>query len=245
MHCQDFQVAKLFEFCDMSKFWYETLCYAPCNTNVLKFDPNLLENLKRFTAISEFVSVTCLSNTEGQRFFSFCTAVPSVWNLIHLVGEEDIWPLYCTLRKEGKRDQHIFEKLQVSLKPMVRWTWRPKTAKWNPIQECSRQTARTPKSTTRLKPPIAKPSTQLLPTWIQRCWCSMHTSCRTWCSLYQMTLTIGLLDCFKTAPKRLCYDNHRTIGQFAFEVTFDNFYVFYWFLITYYLISLPLVMPSI
>uniref|UniRef100_A0A8R1HNA4 Nuclear receptor domain-containing protein n=1 Tax=Caenorhabditis japonica TaxID=281687 RepID=A0A8R1HNA4_CAEJA len=52
MHCQDFQVAKLFEFCDMSKFWYETLCYAPCNTNVLKFDPNLLENLKRFTAIS-------------------------------------------------------------------------------------------------------------------------------------------------------------------------------------------------
>ncbi|ULT84883.1 hypothetical protein L3Y34_013520 [Caenorhabditis briggsae] len=52
MHCQDFQVAKLFEFCDMSKFWYETLCYAPCNTNVLKFDPNLLENLKRFTAFS-------------------------------------------------------------------------------------------------------------------------------------------------------------------------------------------------
>ncbi|CAI5454430.1 unnamed protein product [Caenorhabditis angaria] len=52
MHCQDFQVAKLFEFCDMSKFWYESLCYAPCNTNTVKFDPNLFESLKTFTAIS-------------------------------------------------------------------------------------------------------------------------------------------------------------------------------------------------
>ncbi|EGT50304.1 CBN-NHR-71 protein [Caenorhabditis brenneri] len=63
MHCQDFQVAKLFEFCDMSKFWYETLCYAPCNTNVLKFDPNLLENLKRFTAISVIEANTPLETT--------------------------------------------------------------------------------------------------------------------------------------------------------------------------------------
>ncbi|GMR29894.1 hypothetical protein PMAYCL1PPCAC_00089 [Pristionchus mayeri] len=27
-HCQDFQVAKLFEFCDMSQFWYEKWCYS-------------------------------------------------------------------------------------------------------------------------------------------------------------------------------------------------------------------------
>lgn len=31
-HCQDFQVAKLFEFCDMSKYWYESLCYSSINT---------------------------------------------------------------------------------------------------------------------------------------------------------------------------------------------------------------------
>ncbi|GMT05584.1 hypothetical protein PENTCL1PPCAC_27758, partial [Pristionchus entomophagus] len=31
-HCQDFQVAKLFEFCDMSQFWYEKWCYSAVNT---------------------------------------------------------------------------------------------------------------------------------------------------------------------------------------------------------------------
>ncbi|CAD6187277.1 unnamed protein product [Caenorhabditis auriculariae] len=51
MHCQDFLVAKLFDFCDMGDCWYESLCYTSINTNTLYYDPNLFENLKRFTAM--------------------------------------------------------------------------------------------------------------------------------------------------------------------------------------------------
>ena len=28
LHTSDFQVAKLFQFCDMSGYWYERLCYS-------------------------------------------------------------------------------------------------------------------------------------------------------------------------------------------------------------------------
>uniref|UniRef100_A0A0N4Z0E9 Nuclear receptor n=1 Tax=Parastrongyloides trichosuri TaxID=131310 RepID=A0A0N4Z0E9_PARTI len=31
MHCQDFSVAKLFEYADMSDYWYEKLCYSKIN----------------------------------------------------------------------------------------------------------------------------------------------------------------------------------------------------------------------
>ncbi|CAB3400824.1 unnamed protein product [Caenorhabditis bovis] len=51
MHCQDFAVAKLFEFCDMSSFWYESVCYAPCNTKIKnEIDPDLFNSLQLFTA---------------------------------------------------------------------------------------------------------------------------------------------------------------------------------------------------
>ncbi|EGT35657.1 hypothetical protein CAEBREN_09423 [Caenorhabditis brenneri] len=52
-HCQDFQVAKMFEFCDMSKFWYETLCYAPCNIDFQDLDSEMLEKLKQFSLESK------------------------------------------------------------------------------------------------------------------------------------------------------------------------------------------------
>ncbi|ULU13607.1 hypothetical protein L3Y34_016241 [Caenorhabditis briggsae] len=48
MHCEDFVVAKMYEFCDMSKFFYETLCYAPCNADKDHVDPSLFEQFKKY-----------------------------------------------------------------------------------------------------------------------------------------------------------------------------------------------------
>ncbi|CAJ0953078.1 unnamed protein product, partial [Mesorhabditis belari] len=36
-HCHDFQVCKLFEFCDMSRYWYEQLCYSKINTMAITY----------------------------------------------------------------------------------------------------------------------------------------------------------------------------------------------------------------
>ncbi|EFP06942.1 hypothetical protein CRE_10419 [Caenorhabditis remanei] len=48
MHCQDFIVAKMYEFCDMSQFFYEKLCYAPCNTNIDNVDPDFFEKFRQY-----------------------------------------------------------------------------------------------------------------------------------------------------------------------------------------------------
>ena len=31
MHCKDFQVAQLFDFCNMSEYWYENYCFTNLN----------------------------------------------------------------------------------------------------------------------------------------------------------------------------------------------------------------------
>uniref|UniRef100_A0A915EGV0 NR LBD domain-containing protein n=1 Tax=Ditylenchus dipsaci TaxID=166011 RepID=A0A915EGV0_9BILA len=31
-HCKDFQVAQLFDFCNMSELWYERICYTNLST---------------------------------------------------------------------------------------------------------------------------------------------------------------------------------------------------------------------
>ncbi|EFP07012.1 hypothetical protein CRE_10420 [Caenorhabditis remanei] len=52
MHCQDFIVAKMYEFCDMSQFFYEKLCYAPCNTNIDNVDPDFFEKFRQYAKAS-------------------------------------------------------------------------------------------------------------------------------------------------------------------------------------------------
>ncbi|PAV81498.1 hypothetical protein WR25_16622 isoform B [Diploscapter pachys] len=51
LHCQDFQVAKLFEFVDMSEYWYEQLAYQPCNTITVRYDTDTPNHLKTWNAM--------------------------------------------------------------------------------------------------------------------------------------------------------------------------------------------------
>ncbi|CAJ0575190.1 unnamed protein product, partial [Mesorhabditis spiculigera] len=46
-HCHDFQVCKLFEFCDMSQFWYEKICYTPVNTMAVSHQQELRDEANR------------------------------------------------------------------------------------------------------------------------------------------------------------------------------------------------------
>ncbi|EFP02729.1 hypothetical protein CRE_28626 [Caenorhabditis remanei] len=66
MHCQDFLVAKMFDICDMSEFFYEKLCYAPCNADPKKIDPELYEKFKQYTKKERQEATEAINESEIQ-----------------------------------------------------------------------------------------------------------------------------------------------------------------------------------